>query len=310
MPFGLVNAPATFQAMMNKILREFLDHGVVVYLDNILIYSENYEEHIELVKKVLARLEEHRLAISLKKLVFHVPLVEFLGYIVAVDGVTMSERKVESIKKWRSPQSVKEVQICIGFANFYRRFIKDFSEICKPITETLKGNPRDFSWGKEHEEAFEELKHRFTIAPILAHFYPERETVVETDASDFALGCVLSQFLDCRLHPVAFHSRKLSPAERNYEIHDKELLAILQAFTEWKCYLAGADKPITVYTDHQNLQHFLTTKKWNPRQVRWAQELANFNFKIVYRPGTRGGKPDALSRRPEYRPEEGAEHTQ
>jgi len=130
------------------------------------------------------------------------------------------------------------------------------------------------------------------------------------DVSAFVLGCDLSQFLDRRLHPVAFHSRKLSPAERNYQIHDKELLVILVAFTEWKCYLAGADKPITVYTDHQNLQHFLTTKKWNPRQVRWAQELANFNFKIVYRPGARGVKPDALSRRPEYRPEEGAEHTQ
>ena len=310
MPFGLVNAPATFQAMMNKVLREFLDHGVVVYMDDILIYSENYEKHIELVKKVLARLEEHRLAISLKKSAFHLPSVEFLGYIVALEGVTMSERKVEFIKKWRSPRSVKEVQIFIGFANFYRRFIKDFSKICKPITETLKGNPKDFSWGKEQEEAFEELKHRFTTAPILAHFYPERETVVKTDASDFALGWVLSQFLDRRQHPVAFHSRKLRPAERNYEIHEKELLAILEAFTKWKCYLAGADKPITVYTDHQNLQHFLTTKKWNPRQVRWAQELANFNFKIVYCPGTRGGKPDALSRRPEYRPEEGAEHTQ
>jgi len=189
MPFGLVNAPATFQAMMNKILREFFGHGVGVYLDDILIYSENYEEHVELVKKVLARPEEHQLAISLKKLVFHVPSVEFLGYIGAVDGVTMSERKVESIKKWRSPRSVKEVQIFIGFANFYRSFIMDFWKICKPITETLKGNPLYFSWGKEQEDAFEELKHKFTTAPILAYFYPERETVVETDASDFALGC-------------------------------------------------------------------------------------------------------------------------
>ena len=133
MPFGLVNAPATFQAMMNKILREFLDLGVVVYLDHILIYAENYEEHIKLVKKVLARLEEHLLAISLKKSVFHIPSVEFLAYIIAMDGVTMSGRKVESIKKWRSRRSVKEVQIFIGFANFYRKFIKDFSKICNPI---------------------------------------------------------------------------------------------------------------------------------------------------------------------------------
>ena len=147
-------------------------------------------------------------------------------------------------------------------------------------------------------------------APILAHFYPERETVIETDTSDFALGAIVSQFLDKILHPVAFHSRKLNSAERNYEIHDKELLAILEAFMAWKPYLYGADKLITVYTDHQNLQHFLTTKKWNQRQIRWAQLLASFNFKIIYWPGSRSGKPDALSRLPEYRPKEGAEHTE
>ena len=118
----------------------------------------------------------------------------------------------------------------------------------------------------------------------------------------------MSQYLGKRLHPVAFHNRKLNDAERNYEIHDKELLAILEAFREWKHYLLGADEPVTVYTDHQNLQYFLTTKVWNPRQIRWAQWLANFNFKIVYRPGSHGGKPDALSRQPEYRPEEGATH--
>ena len=143
---------------------------------------------------------------------------------------------------------------------------------------------------------------------ILAHFYPDRRTVIETDASDFALGAILSQYLGKRLHLVAFHSRKLNDAERNYEIHDKELLAILDAFKEWKHYLLGADEPVTVYTDHQNLQYFLTIKVWNPRQIRWAEWLANINFKIVYRPGSQSGKPEALSRRPEYRPEEGATH--
>ena len=177
---------------------------------------------------------------------------------------------------------MKEVQIFIGLANFYHRFIKDFSKICKPITATLKGNPKDFSWGTEQEEPFEELKSGFTTAPILAHFYPESETVVETYAREFAFGCVLSQFLDIRLDPVAFHSRKLSLAKWNYRIQDMELLAILETFTPWKCYLAGADNLITVTNDHHNLQHFLTTKKWNPEQVRWAQELANFKFKIVY----------------------------
>ena len=161
-----------------------------------------------------------------------------------------------------------------------------------------------FSWGPEQNKAFEELKTRFITAPILCHFVPDRETIVETDASDFALGCVLSQFKDKRLHPVTFHSRKLSDAERNYEIDDKELLVILEAFKEWPHYLVGTKDPITVYTDHQNLQKILTTKIWNQRQIRWAQQLANYNFTFVYRPGKRGGKPDALIRRPEYRPEE------
>ena len=222
MPFGLVNAPATFQAMMNKILREFLDHGVVVYLDDILIYSKSQEEHIELVKKVLDRLAKYQLVVSVTKSVFHVKSVKFLGYIVATNGVTISERKVESIKNWRAPRSVKEVQNFIGFANFYRWFIKDFSKICTPITEMLKGDKTKFFWGDKQNSVFEELKRRFITAPILEHFYPDRETVVETDTSDFALGCVLSQFKEKRLHPIAFHSRKLNDAERNYEIHDKE----------------------------------------------------------------------------------------
>ena len=194
MPFGLVNAQATFQAMMNKILREFLDHGVVVYLNDILIYLNSEEEHIELLRKVLAKLKEHQLAVSVTKSVFHVKSVEYLGYIVTTDGVTMSERKVDSIKRWKSPRSVKEVQIFIGFANFYRRFIKGFSDICTPITETLKGDKSKFHSGPKQDKAFEELKRRFITAAILEHFYLDREMVVATDASDFALGCVLSQF--------------------------------------------------------------------------------------------------------------------
>jgi len=170
MPFGLVNVPAMFQTMMNKILREFLDHGVVVDLEDILIYSKNMDDHIKLVQKVLDRLEQHDLAVSLKKSVLHQDEVEFLGYIVKTSVVTMSVRKVKDVQNWAHPRSVKEVQIFIGFTNFYRRFIKDFFKVCKPITETLKGNSKDFNWGTEQEDAFEELKKRFTTGPILSHF--------------------------------------------------------------------------------------------------------------------------------------------
>src|SRR5437588_8063459 len=213
MPFGLVNAPATFQDMMNQVLREFLDQGVVVYLTEILIYSRTQKEHMELVRRVLHRLREYQLAVSLPKSVFNTKSVEFLGYIVTTEGVTTSERKGSSIKEWKAPQSVKEVQIFIGFANFYRRFIRNFSGICAPITETLKGDPKGFNWGPAQNKAFEELKTRFTTAPILIHFNPLSDMVVETDASDYALGYVLSQYVDKKLHPVAFHSRKFSPTE-------------------------------------------------------------------------------------------------
>jgi len=308
MPFGLVTARATFQTMMNEILGEFLDQGVGVYIDDILSYSNTVEEHIILVRKVRQKLNEYRIAISLEKSVFHVKKMDCVGYVVATDGVTIKEKKVESVKGWRAPASVKNVQIFIRFANFYRRFIKNFSAICAPITNLLKADPKKFVWGKEQQEAFNDLKRCFISAPILCHFYPEIDTVVETDGSYYALGCILSQFHGKRLDPVNFHSRKHSPAERNYDIYDKELLAILVAIMECRHYLEGTEKPITVYTNHQNLQYFVTTKAWTHRQIRWAQKLCGFNFKIIYRPGIKGGKPDALSRRPEYRPEEGATH--
>ena len=281
---------------------------MVVYIDHILIYSQSLEEHIVLVRKVLQRLREYQMAISLEKSVFHVKKVDFLGYVVATNGVTMNEKKVESIKSWKAPALIRDIQIFIRFANFNRRFIKNCLTICAPITNLIKGDPKKFFWGKEQQDAFEDLKRCCISPPILCHFYPELNTVVETDTSDYALGCILSQFHGKRLHPVAFYSRKLSPVEQNYDIHSKELFAIVIVFMEWRHYLEGTEKPVTVFTDHQNLQYFLTMKVWSHRHIRWAQKLCGFNFKIVYRPGTKGGQPDALSRQPEYRPEEEATH--
>jgi hypothetical protein len=241
MPFGLANAPATFQAMMQEILRDLLDHGVVVYIDDILIYSESESQHELLVSEVLRRLQEHGLAGAIDKSEFHKSSVEFLGYIIMADGVAMSEEKLLAIREWAEPKNVKDVQSFIGFANFYRRFIEGFSRVCKPLTDTSKGQGKNFSWDKVCARTFEELKQRFTSAPILRHFNPSLQPIMETDASDFAIGAVLSQrFEDCKLHPNAFFSRKMEPAEINYEIHDKEMLAIVAALKEWKRYLEGA----------------------------------------------------------------------
>jgi hypothetical protein len=212
-------------------------------------------------------------------------------------------RQDKSHPRVANPKIVKGRAIVPGFANFYRHFILGFSKICRPLTESTKGDKKDWEWTPDMEKAFVDLKERFTTAPILTHYSPERQCIVETDASDFALGAVISQkSSDDKLHPIAYHSRKFSPAEINYEIHDKELLAVVDFFKIWRKYLEGTLLPVLVYTDHQNLEYFTTTKVLNRRQARWAQELAGIDFKICYRRGSQNGKPDALSWRSEYRP--------
>jgi len=192
--------------------------------------------------------------------VFHQEEVECRGSIVKTSGVTISDRKVKCVQNWALPRSVKQVKIFIGFANFYPRFINHFLKVRKPIIDRLQGNPKDYHRGRVKEEAFEELKMRFTTTPIVLHFYPGRKTVVETDSSDFALGCVLSQYQGRRLHPVAFHSQKLNSAKTNDKMHDKELLAIMEVFRECRRYITGVEEAVTVYTHHQNPPFFLTKK--------------------------------------------------
>jgi len=217
----------------------------------------------------------------------------------------MVQNKVEVVLSWKTPGSLMEVQAFLGFANFYWRFIKDYSRVVRPLTELTK-KTEQWTWNDKAEGTFEELKQWFTSAPILAHFDPQKPVIIETDASDFAIRAVLSQRdEEGRLHPVAFHSRKFQPAEINYEIHDKELLAVIDAFKHWRHYCEGTAHQIQVLSDHRNLEYFTMIKVLNWRQARWAQELAGIDFRIYYHPGSRNGKPDALSRRTEYRPEKG-----
>jgi len=312
MPFGLTNAPSTFQDMMNYVLSDMLDVGVLAYMDDILVYADTEEAHDRTVKEVLKRLQSNRLAFSPEKCIWKATEVEFLEYIIGRNGIRMSEDKVQAVLKWKTLRSLTEVQSFLGFANFYRRFILNYSRVAKPLTELTKTETvKEWAWNREAEAAFRKLKHRFTMAPILAHFDPKKPVVIETDTSDFALGAVLSQrSKEGHLHPVAFHSRKFQPAEINYEIHDKELLAIVYAFKHWRQYCQGATHQVQVFSDYHNLEYFTTTKVLNRRQGRWAQELAGINFKIYYRPGTQNSKPDALSRHSDYRPEKGGVENQ
>jgi hypothetical protein len=281
MPFGLCNAPSTFQNLMNDVLRDFLDDFAIVYLDDILIFSRSLEEHKRHVRLVLERLRANGLFAKPEKCFFHQEEIEYLGFIVSPSGVKMDPKKVSAILDWPEPASVHDVQVFLGLANFYRRFIRGYSKIASPLTRLLQKNCT-FEFDASASQAFAQLKAAFTSAPVLAHFHPDRPSTIETDASDFAIAAVISQpDADGVLHPIAFYSRKLTAPELNYEIYDKEMLAIVTALKEWRAYLESAAHPFTVYTDHKNLEYFATTKVLNRRQSRWAELLANYNFTIV-----------------------------
>ena len=302
MPFGLTNAPASFQTMINDVLREYLDIFVVVYLDDILIFSKTLEEHRGHVHKILQKLEKANLLVEAEKCEFHKQKVKFLGYEIMPGFIGMDPDKIKAVKDWPPPTNVKEVRAFLGFVNFYRRYVKDFGGVAIPLTDLTKKD-QSFVWGDKEQEAFDTIKNKMLEEPIHALPDPSKPFEVETDASDWALGGQLAQRDEQgRLHPVAFYSKKLSGPALNYPIHDKELMAIIEAFKEWKHYLSGTTETVKVYTDHKNLTSFTTTKELNKRQVRWYEFLSEFNFEIIYRKGSENGRADALSRREDLKP--------
>jgi len=298
MPFGLTNAPGSFQAFINSVLHEFLDTFCIAYMDDILIYSNTYEEHVQHVRQVLQRLQENELYIKLEKSQFHAQEISFLGYTISPAGISMEPDRIAVITEWPVPQSVNDIQVFLGFANFYRRFIDGYSRVALPITNLLKKNSK-FEWTTIANVAFNDLKSRFTSGPILRHFDASLPIVLHTDASGFAISGILSQVHDNQLHPVAFWSRKLNPAECNYDIHDGELLAIVSAMKHWRHYMEGSKHPVRVLTDHKNLEVFMTTKSLNRRQARWAEILSGYDFVLCHIQGTKN-PADGLSRRPDY----------
>ena len=269
MPFGLTNAPATFQALINTTHCKYLDIFVTAYLNDILIYTKStLKEHIQEVKKVFKALQEADIRLQPDKCKFHVKTVKFLGSIIMTNGIQMDDKKVKAIREWPEQRNLKEVQAFQGFANFYQRFIQGYSQICTPLTKMTK-KEQPFHWECEQREAFEKLKKKFISAPILASFDAETKIILKTDASDQALGSCLSQpDAKRKLHPVAYRFRKFSGPELNYDVHDKELLAIVDAFEEWRAYLEGSGHLIVIYSHHKNLSYFTTTKKLNRQQVR------------------------------------------
>jgi hypothetical protein len=300
MPFGLMNAPAVFQEFMNAIFRDIIDIWVVIYMDDILVFSRRKEEHTQHVREVLSRLRKHHLFLKPQKCDFYTTSTSFIGINISPEGMSIEKERIRAVSEWPTPTTVKQLQSFLGFANFLRRWVKDFSSLAKPLT-TLTRKDERWNWGKEQEEAFNAIKQGITSSPVLMHPKPEEPYYLETDASGVALGAILSQKgEDDRMHPIAFLSESFTPPQRNYDTHDKELLAIICSFEHWRLYLEGTLIPITVYTDHRNLQSWSTSQIWNKRHARWHITLSSFNYEIHYRPGKMSTKPDALSRRHDY----------
>lgn len=297
LPFGLTNAPATFQALMNRVLHPYLDKSVVVYLDDILIFSRTPEEHLTHLEQVFSALEQHQLYVGMEKCGFGLKEVDFLGHIVSGDGIRPDPAKVEAVQQWPVPSSVREVRSFLGLTGYYRRFIKHYSAKALPLTELTKAEC-EWRWAEPQQAAFEQLKQALVSAPVLAMPDPALPYEVYTDASQFALGAVLLQNQGHGLQPVAYLSRKLTDTERRYPTGDREMLGIFHALTEWRCYLEGA--LFTVNSDHLNHTWFANKRDLSRRQAKWSMWLESYYgaVDIQYKSGD-SNLSDPLSRRPD-----------
>jgi len=299
--FGMTNLPAIFQVMMNEILRDLINEGkVAAFVDDMLVETETEEGHDEIVEEILRRLEENDLYVKLEKCVWKVRKIGFLGVVIGSNGIEMEEEKIDGVLSWPEPKNVKDVRKFLGLTNYYRRFIKDFTRVARPINMLTRKDIK-WQWGVEQQKAFDELKRVFTTKPVLAAPDLDKEFKVEANASNYATGGVLSmKCSDEMWRPIAFISKSLSDMERNYEIHNKEMLAVVRCLEVWRHFLEGATTKFKIWTDHKNLEYFMKAQKLNRRQARWALYLSRFNFTLKHVLGSKMGKADSLSRRPDW----------
>ncbi len=300
--FGLTNSPSTFQTMMDTIFRDLTATGeVVIYMDDILIATpNNVPHHRQLVHQVLDKLEEHDLFLKPEKCTFKVPEIEYLGLVIGRGRVRMDHVKVQGVDDWQRPKNLKELRGWMGFINFYRRFIKGFSKIARVLNELTKKGVQ-WEWTEEREEAFQKLKGLICAEPVLLMPRLEQPFELEVDTSNYAIGTTLNQKDEQgRWHPVAYYSTTLSETERNYDIYDKELLAVVKSLRHWRTYLAGAPHQIVIHTDHSNLLYWKEPRKISRRIACEFQELQEYNFVLKHVAGNKNAQADALSRRPDY----------
>ena len=300
MPFGLTNAPATFQRFVNHILQEYLCDFVCVYMDDILIYSKTEEEHIQHVKKVLDVLREHKLLAKMSKCEFFASQVEYLGHVVSAHGISVDPAKVKAITDWPVLRSKTEVRSFLGLANYYRRFIENFSAITAPLSALVHDSaPENVEWSPTLDRAFAKVKYVLTHAPVLRTYDPNLKCILITDASSSheAIGAVLMQDDGKGPRPIEYYSRKMSPAETRYPTREQELLAIKDALEHWRHYLLAAR--FDIYSDHESLKYLQTQKDLKGKMLRWLDFMQQFDFgDIKYLPGAKNPVGDALSRPP------------
>ena len=267
--FGMTNLPATFQAMMNEILRDLINKGkVTVFVNDVLVGTETEEGHDEIVEEILRRLEENNLYVKSEKCVWKVRKIGFLEVVIGPNGIEMEKEKMEEVLSWPEPKNMKDVRKFLGLVNYYRRFIKDFTQVARPMN-TLTRKDVKWQWKAEQQQAFDKLKRIFTTKPVLAAPDLDKEFRVEANASNYATGGVLSiKYSDKIWRPVTFISKSLSDTKRNYEIHDKEMLVVVRCLEAWRHFLKGAVVKFKIWTDHKNLEYFMKVQKLNQRQVR------------------------------------------
>ncbi|KAJ0619192.1 putative nucleotidyltransferase, Ribonuclease H [Helianthus annuus] len=290
MPFGLTNAPAVFMDLMNRVCKPFLDRFVIVFIDDVLIYSKSRAEHAQHLRLVLELLQGNQLYAKFSKCEFWLEEVQFLGHIVNSRGIHVDPAKIEAVKGWVTPKNPSEVRSFLGLAGYYRRFIEGFSKIAVPLT-SLTHKDKPFVWGTAQETAFQTLKHMLCHAPVLTLPDGSDDFVVYCDASNLGLGCVLMQ----RDKVIAYASRQLKIHEKNYTTHDLELGAVVFALKIWRHYLYGTR--CTIFTDHKSLQHIFNQRELNMRQRRWVELLNDYDCEIRYHPGKANVVADALSRK-------------
>jgi hypothetical protein len=290
MSFGLTNAPAAFMGAMNRMFHESLDNFVVMFLDDILIYSKSEEEHERHLRLVLSALRKNNQFYGkLKKCAFWLSEVAFLGHVISQQGIAVDPKNVAVVVEWKRPSSVSEIRSFLGLAGYYRRFVPNFSSIAKPLTRLLEKGVL-FVWSSDCEVSYQTLKNKLVSAPILALPKSGKRFTVYTDASRIGLGYVLMQ--ESRV--IAYGSRQLRKHEGNYPTHDLELDAVVFALKSWRHYLYG--KSCDIYTDHKSLKYIFTQKELNLRQHRWLELIKDYDLSIHYHPGKANVVADALSK--------------